>query len=144
MHYLCLRFLTAFSLVLAVLLGVHFIANDPLALLLAGDGCGQIVDHRLHVLIKLGLWAAHVVSCLAAFSFAAIVTYGHGKVLFFLSAIVSMFSFLVGGTTHLRYSDHLNACDIFFKGSDAPYLNFSAVGLLVLLAAIVFYKREQS
>ena len=53
-----------------------------------------------------------------------------------------MVAFLVAGATHLRYSEHLNSCDTFFLGRDAPYLNFGAVGLMVLLVALALYKAQ--
>lgn len=139
--YPILVFFAVFAVVLSALLGIHLVANDALVVLLPGDGCGQVLDLPLQTLIKSGLAFAYGFAALAAISFAFTVAYGRGFALFVLSALVSIATYLVGGITNLRYTEHLNSCDMFFMGSDAPYLNFGAVGfLLFLIMALFFYK----
>ncbi|MEO9898095.1 MAG: hypothetical protein ABJD13_05350 [Paracoccaceae bacterium] len=133
-------FLSVFAVVLSALLGIHLVANDALVVLLPGDGCGQVLDLPLQTLIKSGLAVAYGAAAFAAISFAFIIAYGRGHALFVLAAIVNVAAFLLGGITNLRYAEHLNSCDMFFMGRDAPYLNFGAVVFLLFLIAAVFHK----
>jgi hypothetical protein len=135
-----LVFLPVFATLFVAQFGVHLVANDALAVLLPGDGCGQVLDLRLQTLVKIVLWVAYTAAALAAFSCATIVAFGWGRTLFVLSALASIVAFLVGGITNIRFSEHLNSCDMFFMGRDSPYLNFGAAGLLLILITAVLYK----
>ncbi|SMX42852.1 hypothetical protein [Octadecabacter ascidiaceicola] len=138
--YSLLAFVLIFGFVLLAQMGVHFVANDALVVLLPGDGCGQVLDFRLQTLVKSCLWGAYIAASLVAFSFATVMTYGRGTILFVLATFASISAFLVGGITNLRYTEHLNSCDIFFMGRDAPNLNFGAVGFLILLVVLALHK----
>ena len=136
-----------FSLVLttvsSVQLAVHFVANDPLVSLLPGDGCGQVLDFRLHKLIRLGLWISYLAALFSALSFAMLAAFGWGSTFLLVTAPVSIVAFLAGGATNLWYFEHLHSCDMFFLGRDASYMNFGAAVFLLILTAAALYKNHQ-
>ena len=135
-----LLFCSVFALVFLVQATVHLLANDALLTLLPGDGCGQILDYRLQKLIEAGLLAAYTSAVLFAFSFAWTMTYGGGVALFVATALISLSSFLVGGSVNLYFHEHLTACDMFFMGSDAPTLNFGAAAILLALTIAKLFR----
>ena len=120
---------------------VHLLANEALVTLLPGDGCGQISNFQLQKLIRSGLLAAFIAAALFALSSAWTMTYGRGVALLVATALISVSSFLIGGSANLYFHEHLTACDMFLKGADAPMLNFG-VAALVLTTTIALLVRE--
>ena len=130
-------FLTIFGFLLTAQFMIHRVANDPLVFLLPGDGCGRVLNYQLKNMIELALWVALTAATLSAFFLAKVIVYGRCSNVFVLSSIGSLIAFLVGGTTNLKYFEHLISCDVFFMGANAAFLNFAAAGLLLLLTVAV-------
>ena len=140
--YSVLVFLIFFGVLLIAQFAVHRVANDPLVFLLPGDGCGQVLNYQLKNMIELALWVAFTAATLSAFFLAKVIVYGRSSNVFILSSTGSLIAFLAGGTTHLKYFEHLISCDVFFMGSDAAFLNFAAAGVLLLLTVAVLIGRR--
>jgi hypothetical protein len=119
--------------------------NDALITLLPGDGCVQVLDRVLQKQIRMSMTLAYAASVLFALSFSISAVFRRGLRPLILSAAMTILAFLTAAITHLRHGDHLTGCDMFLFGSDAPFLNFLAAAVcLVLTVGILLQTRGKS